>query len=95
MSTAKVRVGVIGLGGMAGQHFRWLKQIADRAFVEAICDVDETLLARVGEEQNVSKKYRDFAAIIHDPDVRLHPFDRAEQISRPVLEMCMAAGNRA
>lgn len=53
-----VRIGIIGLGGIAlGKHIKELTECKD-ATITAICDVDTNTLNSVGMQLNIEEKYR-------------------------------------
>lgn len=53
-----VKVGIIGVGGIAQNvHIPQLKECAD-AKITAICDIDEDTLKKVGDDLNIDEKYR-------------------------------------
>jgi len=68
---AKVRIGLIGCGGMANQHLRWLKEIPE-AEVVALNDPARASLDRTLEKNPELKSaavYGDHAALLADPRV--------------------------
>ena len=53
-----VKVGIIGVGGIAQNvHIPQLKECPD-AKITAICDIDEDTLKKVGDDLNIDEKYR-------------------------------------
>ena len=67
MSEQRVRVGVIGLG-IAGQvmHLTYLRELNDRFEVTALCDLSPGLLAALGEEYGVSRRYTDWRQMLSE-----------------------------
>jgi len=63
-----LRVGLIGLGGMANHHIRLLSEIED-AEIAALCDVNTGVLKATGERLNVKALYDNYASIVQDPNV--------------------------
>ncbi len=67
----KVRVGVIGLGGIG--NFKHVKELIEckNAQIVAICDIDDEALERAKEHSGVKaeKCYKDYKELISDPDV--------------------------
>src|SRR5205823_3990305 len=66
-SEQRVRVGVIGLG-IAGQvmHLTYLRELNDRFEVTALCDLSPGLLAALGEEYGVSRRYTDWRQMLSE-----------------------------
>ncbi len=67
----KIRLGCIGLGGIAcGGHLPQLKECED-FILTAICDIDEARLATVGEEYHIapSRRYTDYHKLIACEDI--------------------------
>jgi predicted dehydrogenase len=62
MRSEKVRVGVVGLG-MGRVHLKNLKDM-EEVEVVAICDINEELLKRAGEEFQVRKLFTDFEKFV-------------------------------
>ncbi len=63
-----LKVGVIGVGGIAKVHFPGWRDSSD-AEVAALADVNPEFLARVGREQGVTQLYERPADLIADPDI--------------------------
>jgi predicted dehydrogenase len=57
-----VRVGFVGVGGMAGGHLNILRKFED-VQLAALCDINEELLARRRQEYAVEKVYTDYRAM--------------------------------
>ncbi len=68
----KVRVGVIGAGGIArGAHLPGYARIADEAEVVAISDIDEPRAQQVAAEFGIAKTYADFNEMVTAEDLDL------------------------
>ncbi len=64
----KLRVGVIGCGGIAQMmHLPTLAERPDRFEIAAIGDISDSVLAAVGERYHVSRRFRDFKEVTADP----------------------------
>ena len=64
-----LRIGVIGCGEIAQiMHLPYLKELPELE-VAAICDVSEALLAAVGEQFGVAKRYLDYRALLADENL--------------------------
>ncbi len=66
----KIKIGIVGLGGISGKHICELLAI-DEAEIVAICDVDP---ARIAEKNALlhlppEKCYADYRDLVNDPDV--------------------------
>lgn len=66
----KIKIGIVGLGGISGKHIRELLAISEAEIV-AICDIDP---ARITEKNELlrlppEKCYADYRDLIADPDV--------------------------
>jgi len=66
----QIRIGIIGLGGMAGSHIERLQK-QDHVKIVAICDVDRNALVRRSEWLSIrpEKQYSEYEALIADPEV--------------------------
>jgi len=68
--SGKLRVGVIGCGGIAQMmHLPTLAERPDLFEIAAIGDISEATLAAVGERYHVAKRFRDVREITKDPGV--------------------------
>lgn len=66
----KIKVGIIGLGGIANKHIAELLRCED-VEITAICDVDERAIAKKNELLNLSPEccYKDYKKLIKKADV--------------------------
>ena len=83
-----VRVGIIGVGGIARNvHIRQLLNVKEAKII-AICDVDEERLMMIGDELNipVEKRYTDYRQLVDDAEV-----DAVEICTPNYLHVEMAA----
>lgn len=64
-----VRIGVIGVGGMGGNHVRWTRDDVDGAVVSAICDIDPARLETVGGWLDESVRRFQDADELFDADI--------------------------
>ena len=68
----KLKVGIIGCGGIANQkHFPALKNNADLAEMVAFCDIIEERATKAAEEYGVegAKVYTDYRELLADPEI--------------------------
>lgn len=66
-----VRVGIIGVGGIARDvHVQELLKVKEAKII-AICDVDEARLTMIGDELNIpiEKRYTDYRQLVDDAEV--------------------------
>lgn len=56
----KVRIAIIGTGGISHAHMRGYKMIADKCEVVAVCDLDEQKAKAYAEKYDVPAYYTDF-----------------------------------
>ncbi len=68
--SGKLRVGVIGCGGIAQMmHLPTLAERPDLFEIVALSDISEAVLAAVGERYHVARRARDFREVTSDPNV--------------------------
>ena len=56
----KVKVGIIGTGGISNAHMGGYKAIPDRVEMTAVCDIDEEKVKAYAERYNVPRWYTDY-----------------------------------
>ena len=66
MENKKIRFAVVGAGNFGGSHMRGIVKNSDIAEITAICDTNEEILKKRGEEFGVSRLYTDFNKMIED-----------------------------
>ena len=86
-----LKVGVIGVGGIAGAHFPGWRD-SPIAEVVALSDLDAPTLKRVGEAQGVSKLYGDSADLIADPDIDIVDICTPNMYHSPLAVAALGAG---
>jgi predicted dehydrogenase len=86
-----LKVGVIGVGGIAGAHFPgWHESpIAEMA---AFADLDKAALKRVGEAQGVSRLYENPADLIADPEIDIVDVCTPNMYHAPLSVAALNAG---
>ncbi|RAP75262.1 Gfo/Idh/MocA family protein [Paenibacillus montanisoli] len=89
----KFRIGLIGLGGMAGAHVRWMAELGDRFEIVAVSDVSAEALARAGEQLGIieDKRYADFEKLVADPDVDAVVSVTPNHVHAAIIRACLAA----
>ncbi len=87
------RIGLIGLGGMAHSHLRWMAE-EGRYEVVAVSDVNEQALADKGDALGIApgKRYTDFVQLIADPDVDAIVSVTPNHIHAAIIRACLEAG---
>jgi predicted dehydrogenase len=86
----KLKVGVIGVGGIAGAHFPGWEQ-SPIAEVVALSDVHEPTLQRVGKERGIERLYVDPQELIHS-DVDIVDVCTPNMYHAPLSIAAMQAG---
>jgi len=66
MAQNKVRFAVVGIGGLGRSHMIGINNNKDVAEIYAVCDNNEEILNRVGDEFGVERRYLDFYEMIKD-----------------------------
>ncbi|WP_123042917.1 Gfo/Idh/MocA family protein [Cohnella candidum] len=91
---SKFRIGLIGLGGMAQAHIRWMKENGDNLELVAVSDVNPDALAKVGAECGIAedKRYADFVSLIADPDVDAIVSATPNHTHADIVRACLEAG---
>lgn len=89
----KFRIGLIGLGGMAQEHIRWMNAEKVYQFV-AVSDVNGEAVARVGDQLGIEdgKRYADFKDLIDDPDVDAVISVTPNNVHADIISACLQAG---
>ena len=86
-----LKVGVIGVGGIAGAHFPGWRD-SPIAEVAALSDLDAPTLKRVGEAQGVTKLYENSADLIADPDIDIVDVCTPNMYHAPLAIAALNAG---
>ncbi|MEK4119614.1 Gfo/Idh/MocA family oxidoreductase [Paenibacillus sp. FSL W8-0919] len=89
----KFRIGLIGLGGMAKEHIRWMKAENVYEFV-AVSDVNGDAMARVGDQLGIEdgKRYANYKGLIEDPDVDAVVSVTPNNVHADIMSACLHAG---
>ena len=86
-----LKVGVIGVGGIARVHMPgW--EASEHAEVVAGCDIDETALQRWGDEHGIEKLVTDAADLIGDPDIDVVDVCTPNNYHAPLTIAALEAG---
>ena len=68
-SMEKVKVGIIGAGGLANSvHYPSLAEFDD-VEIAAICDLDETRLKNTAEKFQIQRTYKDYKKMVSEADI--------------------------
>lgn len=65
----KLRVGIIGCGGISATHVDGYKNIPDRVEIVAACDIDEEKLHRYGKTHDIPHLYTDYNEMMAKEDL--------------------------
>ncbi|WP_424769295.1 Gfo/Idh/MocA family protein [Paenibacillus sp. sgz302251] len=89
----KFRIGLIGLGGMAQEHIRWMNEEDSYQFV-AVSDVNVEAMTKVGDQLGIEegKRYADFVQLIEDPDVEAVVSVTPNNVHADIVRACLQAG---
>ena len=86
-----LKVGVIGVGGIAGTHFPgWAESPV--AEVIALSDIDAKTLKRVGQAQGVDLLYEDSKELIASPDIDIVDICTPNMYHTPLTVAALKAG---
>jgi len=66
MADKKIRIAVVGIGGLGRAHMTGVNNNSDIAELVAVCDNDAEILKRVGDEFGVERRYLDFYEMLRD-----------------------------
>ncbi|MCP4538246.1 MAG: Gfo/Idh/MocA family oxidoreductase [Chloroflexi bacterium] len=86
-----LKVGVIGVGGIAKLHMLgWTA--SEHADVVAGCDIDEKVLQKWGDEYNIQVLMTDYADLIGDPDIDIIDVCTPNNYHAPLTVAALKAG---
>lgn len=88
------RIGLIGLGDMAGAHINGIKNHAPHMIITAICDVREAALTKTGDQLGIppARRYADFRRLIADEAVDTVLSITPNALHAEIMELCLLAG---
>lgn len=84
----KIRLGVIGCGGMAGSHANGLLELGDLMEVTVTCDIDLERAQRAAEKLKANRHVTDYKEVFEDVDAVLIalPHDLHFEVGKASLE---------
>jgi predicted dehydrogenase len=87
---SKIRMGIIGCGGMAASHFRGYLKLADKMEVTGVCDIIPERAKAAAETLGIQKAVTDYRDLLNGVDAVLIvlPHD----LHYPVGKICLQAG---
>src|SRR5437016_3002551 len=88
---APLKVGVIGVGGIASTHFPGWKESPD-AELYAFADLVPDVLQRVGTKQGVTRRYERPGDLIADPEVDIVDICTPNNYHAPLAVAALEAG---
>lgn len=65
----KIKVGIIGTGGISHSHMNGYKALSDRVEVVAVCDIDEEKVKKYAEKFDVPRWYTDYNEMMSKEDL--------------------------
>jgi predicted dehydrogenase len=86
-----LKVGVIGVGGIASTHFPGWKQSPDAEMV-AMADLEESVLNRVAEAHGVTRRYTRPEELIADPEIDIVDICTPNMYHAPLAVAALEAG---
>lgn len=86
----EIRVGIIGLGGMANEHMKHMDKL-EAVRVTALCDKNPEAVERLANKLNIGPEHlhADFAALIADPEVDAVFSITPNDVHYEILKCCM------
>lgn len=87
----RLKVGVIGVGGIAGTHFPGWKE-SPHAEMAAFADLDTSALHRVGDAQGVSLRYEKPEELFANPDIDIVDICTPNMYHAPLAIAALEAG---
>ncbi|MCB0081739.1 MAG: Gfo/Idh/MocA family oxidoreductase [Caldilineaceae bacterium] len=92
MNNQPIKIGVIGTGGMGGQHVNNLTNDVAAAQVVALMDVDTARMGEVAKACGVSHTFTDGNELINCPDVEAVLIAAPDRFHAKLTKACIAAG---
>lgn len=92
MIQKKVKFAVVGVGGLGFDHIQGIKNNSDVAEIACICDNQEDILNKRGDEFGVERRYTDFYEMLKDGGFDCVILVTPDQIHREHAVAACAAG---
>ena len=91
MKKEELVVGIVGLS-MGRHHVEGM--VKSGTTIGAICDVNEELLNKIGDENGVpkEKRFTDYRDLVNNPEINVAILVTPDQLHRPMTEEFLAAG---
>lgn len=90
--TNKIRIGIIGAGAVSDFHHIPGIMIDERAILGAVCDPDETLLAKRKNDWPAHRQYTEYEQLAADPDIDAVIVATPNFTHLPITLACIEAG---
>ncbi|SDW88810.1 Gfo/Idh/MocA family protein [Paenibacillus sp. CF384] len=89
----EIKIGIIGLGGMANVHMEYMAKI-EGVSVTAVCDSNADAVERAGAKLGIpaEKQYTSYEAIIADSDVDAVLSITPNQVHHAIVKCCLQHG---
>ncbi|MFD1955228.1 Gfo/Idh/MocA family protein [Paenibacillus thailandensis] len=86
----KYRIGLIGLGGMAREHIRWMNETG-RLEIVAVSDVNADSMKLLGDRLGIAedKRYAGFERLIRDSDVEAVVSVTPNNVHADIIRVCL------
>jgi predicted dehydrogenase len=88
----EVRVGIVGAGGIFAQHARAIGELAGRARIVALCELDSARRSDASARYSIPFTCRDHRELVGRPDVDLIVVGTPPSLHAPVVIDALAAG---
>lgn len=90
--TTILKVAIVGCGHVANYHLAGWTEIARRAQVIAVCDVDEKAAKNVVERWNIPRYYTEFSEVLERENISVVDICTPPQTHKPLAIQAMESG---
>ena len=89
---AKIRVGIIGTGGISYVHMAGYKKLADKVEVAAVCDIDENKVRNYSKQHGVANYYLDYNEMLAKENLDAVSVTTWNSVHKPATIAALNAG---
>jgi predicted dehydrogenase len=89
---SKLRVGIIGCGGISGMHMMGYNALPDEVEVVACCDINEERLKRYAKDHNIPNTFTDFNEMVKMKDLDAVSVTTWNNVHCPATVAALKAG---